>query len=228
MIPTLFYTWVTILGFLSSFIFLPTPLLSAESARHGKVVGVTDGDTIEILEQELTLKVRLAEIDAPEKRQAFGAQSKKTLSELVFSKEVRVIERNHDRYGRLVGTVYVGDQNVNAEMVQRGMAWVYRRYATDVTLFQLEEEAKAERRGLWIDPQAIPPWQYRHGTDRIPKDATRMVTNEGSPIIGNAKSGIYHWSGCPNYHTISSEHRVLFTSKAEAESAGFRAAKNCP
>jgi endonuclease YncB( thermonuclease family) len=103
----------------------------------GKVVGVADGDTITVLrwfEEKDTrssvkgykqVKVRLAQIDAPEKSQAFGQTSKQSLSDLVFGKQVRVVQETVDRYGRIVGRVYVNDMDVNAEQVSKGMAWVY-------------------------------------------------------------------------------------------------------
>lgn len=99
---------------------------------------------------------------APEKRQAFGTRSRQALSSLVFRQSVTVADAGRDRYGRVLGTVYVSGVNVNAEMVRQGMAWVYRQYATDRSLFALEDEARAGRRGLWADPSPVPPWQFRH------------------------------------------------------------------
>jgi Staphylococcal nuclease homologue len=113
------------------------------------------------------IKVRLIEIDAPEKSQAYGQRSKQSLSDLVFGKQVCVEQQDHDRYGRVIGRVYAGGVDVNAEQVKHGMAWVYRKYARDQTLFALEHEAKNAKRGLWADPYAIPPWEYRHGGKRI-------------------------------------------------------------
>ena len=111
--------------------------------------------------------MRLVEIDAPEKSQAYGQRSKQSLSDLVFGKQVRVEQQDRDRYGRVVGRVYAGGLDVNAEQVKRGMAWVYRKYACDQTLIALEHEAKNAKRGPWADPYAIPPWEYRHGGKRI-------------------------------------------------------------
>jgi micrococcal nuclease len=227
-------------------------LFAAPTVYSGKVVSVTDGDTLHLLVQRTTIKVRLAEIDAPEKSQAFGTQSKKTLSNIVFGKEVLVVEQDRDRYGRMVGTVYVGDVNANVEMIRRGMAWVYVRYAKDPALFQLEDEARIAKRGLWADPHAIPPWEYRYsqnGSSRLLATAAETATTEvftgngkraaassatrpsaattSEAIIGNRKSKIYHWPGCPNYHGISPKNQVFFTSRTEAEAAGFRAARNC-
>lgn len=108
------------------------------------------------------IKIRLAQIDAPEKSQAFGQRSKQSLSDLVFGKEVRIVREDTDRYGRMVAKVYVGGIDVNAEQVRNGMAWVYTKYATDRSFFDIEKEAKTNRRGLWSDLNPTPPWEYRH------------------------------------------------------------------
>jgi endonuclease YncB( thermonuclease family) len=94
------------------------------------------------------VKVRLAEIDTPEARQPYGSRSRQALSDLAFGQQVRVVEQGRDRYGRVVGRVYRGSLDVNAEMVRQGAAWVYRHYNRDRSLLALEEEARAARRGL--------------------------------------------------------------------------------
>lgn len=129
----------------------------------GNVVGVADGDTITVLDaQKIQHKVRLAEIDAPEKAQAFGSKSKQALSVLVFGKQVSVVEQGQDKYKRTIGRIYLGDADVNAEQVKQGMAWVYRKYSKDKTLLPFEAEAKAQRLGLWADTNPTPPWEWRH------------------------------------------------------------------
>tara|TARA_R110002020_G_scaffold17026_2_gene60248 strand:- start:795 stop:1304 length:510 start_codon:yes stop_codon:yes gene_type:complete len=130
----------------------------------GKVVAVQDGDTVTILTDESkTIKVRLSQIDAPEKNQPFGQNSKQILSDLVYLKEVSVIEDDTDRYGRVVGSLYMNDQDINAYMVQKGAAWVYTQYVHDHNLYLLQDEAKLEKRGLWALPEKdqIPPWKWR-------------------------------------------------------------------
>ena len=129
----------------------------------GTVVGVTDGDTVVVRAGEETLTVRLHGIDAPEAKQPFGARAKQELSELVFKKAVRVEIMSRDRYGRQVGRVFVGKTDVNLELVRRGLAWWYREYARgDRELAEAEAEARADRRGLWSDPEPMPPWQTRN------------------------------------------------------------------
>lgn len=128
----------------------------------GRVVGVSDGDTITVLaDGHDQYKVRLAEIDAPEKAQAFGQHAKQSLSDLVFAKDVTVEVVDKDRYGRTVGQVYVNATNVNTLQVERGMAWAYRRYLKNQALLGIEQQAREARRGLWADAAPTPPWEYR-------------------------------------------------------------------
>lgn len=129
----------------------------------GRVVKVLDGDTIDVLVDRKPVRVRLAEIDAPERKQAFGSRSRQALDALVAGQVVTVADAGRDRYGRVLGTVYASGVNVNAEMVRQGMAWawVYRQYPSDKQLLVLEEDARAGRRGLWADPAPVPPWEFR-------------------------------------------------------------------
>lgn len=135
---------------------------SAWADFTGKVVAVTDGDTITVLRERAQVKVRLAEIDAPEKSQPFGNRSKQALSDLVHGKDVRVVEKGQDFRRRTLGRIYRGDADVNAEMVRLGMAWVYRKYVSKKSpLLDIEREAKQERRGLWAENEPVPPWEWR-------------------------------------------------------------------
>ena len=134
-----------------------------KQAFTGKVVGVADGDTITVLDaNNVQHKVRLAEIDAPEKAQAFGSRSKEALSGKVFGKTVNVDWSQRDKYGRTIGYVRFGDRSINKEMVSDGMAWQYKQYSTSKALTADEEKAKQSRTGLWADKDPTPPWQFRH------------------------------------------------------------------
>jgi endonuclease YncB( thermonuclease family) len=131
----------------------------------GRVVRVSDGDTITVLVENRQVRVRLDAIDAPELKQSFGARSQQSLAELCAAKSARVIERGVDRYGRTVGWIICDGVDANSEQVRRGMAWVYERYAPrNSTLYGLQGEAHDTRRGLWADPQPIAPWQWRRKT----------------------------------------------------------------
>lgn len=129
----------------------------------GKVVGITDGDTLTMLVDNQQYKIRLAEIDTPERGQPYGSRAKQALSELAFGKEITAKVQDTDRYGRLVARLYVGEIDICAELISQGMAWVYRDYSTDISLFDKELQAKNEKRGLWSLPetQRIPPWEWR-------------------------------------------------------------------
>ena len=108
-------------------------------------------------------KIRLSDIDTPERKQPFGTRTKQALSELAFGKHARVVEVTKDRYGRIVGRVYVDGLNVNAVLVRGRYAWVYRKYSQDGELLKLEAQARENRLGLWAEPNPIPPWEWRRG-----------------------------------------------------------------
>lgn len=131
-------------------------------ALEGVVVEVQDGDTITVLDaQNQQHKIRLSDIDAPEKKQGFGEKAKQHLSWLVFQKQVTVVEKEKDRYGRTIGRVFIDGRDVNEDMVFQGLATHYKRYSNDAKLAAAEHNAKINKRGLWIDPNAIPPEQFR-------------------------------------------------------------------
>lgn len=134
----------------------------------GRIVGITDGDTVTLLDpNKVQHKIRLAGIDAPEKHQDFGNRSKESLSELVYDKLVTVETEKKDRYGRAIGKILVQGQDASLVQVQRGLAWHYKAYereqsANDRKLYDFaENEARANRRGLWVAPDPVPPWDFR-------------------------------------------------------------------
>lgn len=132
----------------------------------GKIVGVSDGDTVTLLtKNRQNVKIRLAQIDAPESNQPFGAASKKMLSDLIYKAKVTVRKEGVDHYGRTIGTIFLAETDINAAMVRQGGAWVYDQYVTDSTLYELQREAQDFKRGLWALPKSdhIPPWQWRGG-----------------------------------------------------------------
>lgn len=142
---------------------LATAAIAAQAGElRGRVVAVADGDTLTVLDSgQRQHRVRLAEIDAPEKRQAFGERSKQSLSALCFGQQAVIEDQGRDRYGRVIGRVGCAGIDANAEQVRRGMAWVFDRYAADRSLYALQDEAREARRGLWRDSAPVPPWEYR-------------------------------------------------------------------
>lgn len=129
----------------------------------GQVVGLSDGDTVEVLREGKSVRVRLYGVDTPERKQPFGSRARQFSSDLVFRQTVTITIRDTDQYGRLVGDVRIPDgRSLNEELVRSGLAWWYRTYAPNETqLAQLEAQARAEQRGLWADLEPIPPWQWR-------------------------------------------------------------------
>lgn len=126
------------------------------------VVAITDGDTIKVrCGAEPQTVVRLAEIDAPEKRQPFGEASRQHLAQLCFKQQATVAPRTHDRYGRTVARVTCAGTDANAAQVRDGFAWAFTKYLTDPSIKKLEEEARSAHRGLWIDVEPTPPWEWR-------------------------------------------------------------------
>jgi endonuclease YncB( thermonuclease family) len=140
---------------------LALAVLNAHAEFTGKVIAVADGDTLTVLLDERQIRVRLLEIDAPEKAQAFGDRSKQSLSELCFGKPARLEGNTKDRYGRTLARVYCDGIDANAEQVRRGMAWVFDRYVTDRNLYGVQDEARQAKRGLWVDTEPVPPWEWR-------------------------------------------------------------------
>lgn len=140
---------------------LVVPLCATARDAVGRVTGVADGDTFYVMLDGKSTRVRLAQVDAPEKKQAFGRVSEQSLRELVAKKDVALSWSEIDQYGRPIVRVKVGSIDVNAAQVERGMAWVYRAFAHDPKLIQLEGAAKVAKRGLWSDTQPVPPWDWR-------------------------------------------------------------------
>jgi endonuclease YncB( thermonuclease family) len=145
-----------------------SPTLAASWTVEGRVVSVSDGDTIAVLDRaKVQHKIRLSGIDAPEKGQAFGDRAKGSLSRLVFDRQVAAHCHKRDRYGREVCKVMRGATDANLEQLRAGMAWWYREYAKEQTVQEsmeyaaAEEAAKASRTGLWKDANSVAPWEWR-------------------------------------------------------------------
>lgn len=145
------------------------PGLSYAGVLFGRVVGVSDGDTIILLDaNKIQHKIRLLGIDAPEKAQPFGQASKKSLTTLTFHKQVNVHWTKKDRYQRILGKVTMGDQDICLEQVKQGMAWHYKQFQRDqsqedrMKYDTAEKEARANRIGLWSDESPVEPSKFRH------------------------------------------------------------------
>jgi endonuclease YncB( thermonuclease family) len=171
---------------LATFLVLLLAFLSAHAETlTGRVVRVTDGDTIVVLDADkVQHKIRLQGIDAPERGQAFGTKSKEHLSTLVAGKTVDVDYSKYDRYERVLRKVLVNAEDVNLEQVEAGMAWHYKKYHVEqspsdrVKYSDAEREARMRKIGLWRDPNPVPPWDYR----RAERDQRKSM----EPFVGKS------------------------------------------
>ena len=165
------------------------------------VVGIADGDTVTVLgdfsgtrEQK---RLRLTEIDTPERGQPWGTRARQALANKVFQRQVRVASEGEDRYGRLLGRIYVDDRDINREMVQEGHAWVYRQYSSDIGLLEDERLARQQRAGIWSlpDTDRMPPWEWRRGA-RQPAKANVASTPSSEPFRCGAKTYCKEMASC--------------------------------
>jgi len=130
----------------------------------GKVIAITDGDTFKLLTVDSNqIKVRLANIDSPEKKQPFSNKAKEFVSNAIFNKIVTVHVLSKDRYRRYIANViYDDDLNLSHQLIKNGLAWHYKKYSKDTILQNLEDKAKLNKIGLWQNSKAIAPWQWRY------------------------------------------------------------------
>ena len=192
----------------------------------GRIVRVSDGDTVTVLDAAKGQhKIRLLDIDAPESSQAYGQKSKDLLASLIAGKDVRVVYSETDQYGRVLGTIFLGDEDVNLKMVEAGLAWRYH-YSKNPRYGAAEQAARVARRGLWADRNPVDPWAFRKlkkGSADAPAPAASVVVSGrreyragGGPVSGrtpapvnedwpetgywmSTNSGVRHNSHCENY-----------------------------
>ena len=134
---------------------------------QGKVVGISDGDTITVMHNGKGEKIRLYGVDCPEKHQDFGNKAKKFTSNMVFGKIAEVEPVTTDRYGRTVGLVSVNGKNLNEELIRNGFAWVYTKYCNKAFCtkwYTYQDESRQKKIGLWSMPNTVPPWEFRRET----------------------------------------------------------------
>jgi micrococcal nuclease len=153
---------------LISLVLFASSAISAGPLTPGLVIAISDGDTITLLtEDKQQLKIRLAGIDTPEKKQAFGTKARDHLASRIFKHDVEVDLRKKDQYGRYLGVIYINGTDINQSMIQDGYAWFYKHYAKEQPKEEAQRYAKAEvdarskQRGLWSDPNPVPPWEFR-------------------------------------------------------------------
>lgn len=143
----------------------PLLSLSTEKVLHGQVIDVLDGDTVKLRSDWHIYKIRLAGIDAPEKQQAYGVQSKIYLEHLIADKDVSIKVLSCDQYGRYVGKIYLNGKDINGEMISSGYAWHYYHFDSNPVYAGFMLDAQRSNRGLWQEVHPTPPWIFRKGKD---------------------------------------------------------------
>lgn len=209
----------------------PPPPAPPQTAR---IVRVIDGDSIRIQQADgPTRDVRLLGIDAPEKSQEFGNRAKQNLQRLARGGAVQIEGTKIDRYGRLVARVSLDGDDLGLHQLHDGFAWFYRSYegelaSADRMRYSLaENEARDAHRGLWVDPDPVPPWEYRVRRRLLQEaDSARGQAWDGH-VAGNLRSHYYFLPGCSGYSQIAPSHRMRFASEADARRAGYRRAPHC-
>jgi len=224
---------------------------TAERRISGTVATVTDGNTVTVADsKKRTYEIVMSGIDAPELTQDFGRQAREFLTDQILNKDVVIVGRELAK-DRFAGKVLLNGRDINLEMVIAGFAWHYNDKETDQTDRdrQVYESAELQARklsfNLWSNPKAIAPWEFRNGKTENPAVVLNETSLRADPVaskenpstapstalsaafVGNRRSKIYHWPGCPGYDKITEGNRVPFKTRAEAEAAGYRAAKNC-
>ncbi len=133
-----------------------------KSELEGTVVKIIDGDTFDLLTKEKsTVRIRMKDIDCPERNQDYYQVAKDALGSLIFKKKIHLITFGKDRYKRILANVYSNGENVNLVMINNGHAWHYKKYSSDIIYANAEIIARHEQRGLWQMPDPVAPWDFR-------------------------------------------------------------------
>jgi micrococcal nuclease len=176
-----------------------------------RVIWVMDGDTVLVLHNSQKIRIRLANIDAPEKDQDYGTASREALMAMVLRKEVQVDTLAVDKYERTVALLQVDGLNVNEEQVRRGMAWEYSHYHSDRRYIALQQEARHAGRGLWAQPNPTPPWVWRK------QHAQQAAQQPGVPPLlkpGDYTCGTKHH--CSQMRSCNEAHYYLTVCGVQA------------
>ncbi len=185
----------------------------SEKEFSARVIAVLDGDTVLILRKAAgqraggLMKIRLAEIDAPERDQAYGKASRSSLQEMVWHRQVLVRPLAVDKYGRTVAQLEVNGMKVNEEMVRLGLAWEYSNYHSDRRYIAMEQQARQAKRGLWAQRDPVPPWDWRK----------RHASYAGTPLVlapGDYTCGSKHH--CSQMRSCDEAHYYLTVCGAKA------------
>jgi len=217
-------------SFLLLFVILYGTALAGQIS--GKVVGISDGDTITVLQGRQQFKIRLYGVDCPESSQAFGRKAKEFTASIAFGKYVEVTVLDVDKYDRSVGVVRVGAKTVNEALLKNGYAWLYTKYCNQSFCGkwkELEKQSESKRIGLWADKDPMPPWEWRknqrEGRQATTGAAVHLPEDAGGLFHGNIKSHVFHSPGCQHYDCKNCTK--AFKSSEEAVKAGYRKHEQC-
>ncbi len=209
-------------------------MAAAGQILTGQVVAVHDGDTLTMQSGSFLYKVRLSDVDAPEMGQVFGKQAHQYTEQMVLGSWVRVNVALIDRHGRRVGEVIVEDGWVlNEELVHAGLAWYYRVHPVrNDRLQKLEQYAFSKKLGLWVEPDPLPPWEFRRES-RIPQLPVTAEQVDYDRIfhygmVGNRRTKTVRWPACKKYRLSRPQQALIFHSLQQARELGFTPAKDCP
>lgn len=217
---------------------------------EGNVVLVHDGDSLTLVTKDRKVhRIQLRGTDSPEPTQGQAERSKENLAVMVQGMDVTVVVSGAEVDGTYFGTVYSEGLDVGLKQIELGLAWHSIR--RDLPLSdeerkkyeQAEKEARNLQLGIWSDRTRVPPWEFRAGKRSVPPAPSRQIGSEpaaaaqssgsaseavtAGKIVANQNSGIYHWPGCSGYSRVAAQNRILFDSRAQAEAAGYRPARNC-
>lgn len=205
------------------FIILSQTIPSKTYAWSGKVIDISDGDTITVLNGRTPEKIRLYGIDTPESAQAFGNKATNQIKKLVVGQNADVKQYDTDKYKRTVAVITVNGKNVNRAMIETGHAWLYQKYCKEEFCREwrsLEEQARSSRIGLWRDNNPEPPWDWRKSQKQVsPNDEI------GGNFHGNTRSHVLHSSQCRDFNCKACT--APFNTAEEAINAGYRPHKEC-
>jgi endonuclease YncB( thermonuclease family) len=184
-----------------------------------KVNRVVDGDTVVVTTGEgKSVRIRMSDIDAPEKDQPWGPEATQALNVLIRDKTVLVIAVDTDRYGRVVATLFEADKNINQAMVEQGHAWVYRGYLRDSSLLNLESSARSQQIGLWHNASAIEPRIWRRSRNQATNQGDLAVDTQG--FVKKSRSNICHVNESKYYARV--KHFQRFETLNDCLAAGGR------
>jgi micrococcal nuclease len=192
---------------------------------NGKVIGVTDGDTIVVLNGTDTVKIRISEIDCPENGQPFSKAAKRFTSDFCFGKNVLIVPETVDKYGRTVAHVRSPEgSDLSIEIVAAGLAWHYKNYSSSELLATLENNSRQNKQGLWQDNDPIAPWDWRRGI-RNSSQLNKSIDSIANEFHGNLQSRVFHSFTCKYFNCKNCS--VTFDSATAAIKQGFRPCKLC-